>query len=237
MRRPGSRPAHGATERAGRPVDRRPVALVPGYPARVLTGRILDAEAAQLDRLRDLPFVRALAAGEVPGPALVRWLQEDLWFVRLLRRSVGLLLAAAPDEDAADAIAAAFPALDEEIRRFEAELARVGHAPSAAPHPLTARFDRLLRDAASTGFGTGIGAYWATEHAYLHAWSTVRGDAPPSGPYADWIENWTSPAFGAFVAALGRLVDEHADPAAALPLAHEVLAFEAGFWEHCWAAA
>lgn len=203
----------------------------------MLTERILRSEAPALERLRDRPFVRALATGEVPEPALVRWLQEDLWFVRLLRRSVGLLLAAAPDEDAADVIAGAFPALDEEIRRFEAELARLGQAPSPAPHPLTARFDRLLRDAAAAGFATGIAPYWATEHAYLHAWSSVRGDGPAGGPYAGWIENWTSPAFAAFVAALGRLVDQHGDAAVALPLAHEVLAFEVDFWEVCWVAA
>ena len=36
---------------------------------------------------------------------------------------------------------------------------------------------------------------------------------------------------------VGHLLDARAaDPAAALPLAHEVLAFELDFWEHCWAA-
>ncbi|MEZ5100836.1 MAG: hypothetical protein R3C15_13755 [Thermoleophilia bacterium] len=200
------------------------------------TRQILAREAALLEALPGRPFVRALAAGDVPRPALVRWLQEDLWFVRLLRRPVGLLLADAPDERAADVVAGAFPALDGEIRRFEAELARLGAAPAPAPCALVARFDRLLRDAAAAGFATGIAAYWATEHAYLHAWSAVRGDGPARGPYAAWIENWTSPGFAAFVAGLGRLADEHADPAAALPLAHEVLALEVELWDHCWAA-
>lgn len=195
---------------------------------------ILDAAAREREAIAREPFVEALAAGRAPDPVVARWAREDLWFVRGLRRAVGRLMADAPDEAAVDLLAGAVPVLADECARLAAQATALGADPEAPADPLTVRFVNLLREAAAAGFGVGIAPYWAAEAAYLEAWTGVRERIGLTGPYAPWIENWTSAGFAAFVDALGRLVDAYGDPGAGAALAAEVFVLEREFWRMCW---
>ena len=135
------------------------------------------------------------------------------------------------DEPALAATTAEMRSLGWDVGVAVADVSRAGPVAAA---PLTARFTGFLEGTAAAGFATGIAAYWATELAYLDAWGSVRARVGSTGPYTGWIENWTSPAFAAFVDGLGSLVDRHADAGTAPGRALTVLAFERAFWRSCW---
>ena len=192
-----------------------------------------DAEAV-LAEIGEEPFLAALAADELPDAALARWVREDTHFLRALRRMIARLILDAPDERCVDVIAGAYPALQFELDRFAREAERLGEGLGEAPAALTARFTAMLMDAADAGFAEGIGTYWAVELAYLEAWTAVRRRVGLSEPYAEWIENWTSDGFRAFVDALAAIVDEHGDPAAVRRRSEEVFALERELWRWCF---
>ena len=192
-----------------------------------------DAEAV-LAEIGEEPFLAALAADELPDAALARWVREDTHFLRALRRMIARLILDAPDEHCVDVIAGAYPALQFELDRFAREAERLGEDLGEAPASITARFTELLAEAADAGFAEGIGTYWAVELAYLEAWTAVRRRVGLSEPYAEWIENWTSDGFRAFVDALAAIVDEHGDPAAVRRRSEEVFALERELWRWCF---
>ncbi len=203
----------------------------------MLTATILAEAEAVLAEIGEEPFLGAMAADELPDAALARWVREDTHFLRALRRMIARLIVVAPDESSVDVISAAYPALQSELDRFAREAERLRVELGSQPAPLTARFAGMLLEAADAGFAEGIGAYWAVEVAYLDAWSAVRRRVGLHGPYADWIENWTSDAFRDFVAALGAIVDAHGDPDAVRRRAGEVFAFERQLWRWCFEGA
>jgi len=70
---------------------------------------------------------------------------------------------------------------------------------------------------------------FGVENSYLAAWSAL----PPSGPYAEFIERWSSPDFAAYVAALGELVERQPHEAAQ-ECFNRVLMHEREFWKMSW---
>ena len=200
----------------------------------MLTATILADAESVLAGIGEEPFLGAMAADELPDAALARWVREDTHFLRALRRMIARLIVAAPDERSVDLIAGAYPALQYELDRFAREAERLAIDLEGEPAPVTARFAEMLLAAADAGFPEGIGAYWAAEVAYLDAWSAVRRRVGLRGPYADWIENWTSDGFRDFVAALGEIVDAHGDPDAVSRRAGEVFALERELWRWCF---
>ncbi len=200
----------------------------------MLTATILAEAEAVLGGIGEEPFLGAMAADELPDAALARWVREDTHFLRALRRMIAQLIVVAPDERSVDVIAAAYPALQFELDRFAREAERLRVDLDSEPAPVTARFAEMLLEAVGTGFSEGIGAYWAAEVAYLDAWSAVRRRVGLRGPYADWIENWTSDGFRDFVAALGAIVDAHGHPDAVRRRAGEVFTLERELWRWCF---
>jgi thiaminase/transcriptional activator TenA len=199
----------------------------------MLTQSILRDSRPALSSIAREPFLVALAEDRLSDAALGRWVREDTHFLHALRRSTALLVADAPSERAVDVITSAYPALRSELDRFAEAARRIGEEIGSDPQGVTRRFNELLFSSARAGFAEGIGVYWAVEMAYLEAWSTVRDAVGVTGTHAGWIENWTSEAFRAFVADLGVLVDEHADPRAARRGTAEVLSLEQELWRWC----
>ena len=200
----------------------------------MLTATILAEAESVLAGIGEEPFLAAMAADELPDAALARWVREDTHFLRALRRMIAQLIVVAPDERSVDVIAGAYPALQSELDRFAREAERLGIQLESEPAPVTTRFAEMLMEAADAGFPEGIGTYWAAEVAYLDAWSAVRRRVGLRGPYADWIENWTSDGFRDFVATLGTIVDAHGDPDAVSRRADEVFALERQLWQWCF---
>src|SRR6266545_2276628 len=99
---------------------------------------------------------------------------------------------------------------------------------------LVAEADAFARTAVARGFPA------AAERAYLDTWTAVAARSPAGSPYREWIDNWTGEPFRAFVADLGRELDELAgspSPAVAERLGSVftgAVRFELAFWEMCW---
>lgn len=182
-------------------------------------------------RPEDHPFVHAAADGTLAPEAFDRWLVEDHHFVVGFRRFLARLVELAPDEDARDLLAAAQVPLQAELDLFRAEAGKRGLDLGAEPSPTTLGYTSFLLAAPADGWPVALAVLYGAEKAYFDAWSVVRATAERSSPYWSFIDNWSSPAFGAWVDDLAALVDRLApDPAVDRAL-ERVVRFELRFWD------
>lgn len=182
-------------------------------------------------RPEDHPFVHAAADGTLAPEAFDRWLVEDHHFVVGFRRFLARLVELAPDEDVRDLLAAAQVPLQAELDLFRAEAGKRGLDLGAEPSPTTLGYTSFLLAAPADGWPVALTVLYGAEKAYFDAWSVVRATAERSSPYWSFIDNWSSPAFGAWVDDLAALVDRLApDPAVDRAL-ERVVRFELRFWD------
>jgi thiaminase/transcriptional activator TenA len=202
--------------------------------------RLVEANRAVWAAMAAHPFVLGLAGGTLPDAALRAWVQQDRVFVLEERRMVAALRGHGPPAELDRLLAGMDATLLAEADAFAAAAGGRGFAADAEPWPVCLGYTAYLRCAAHEGLLEGLTALYAAERAYLDTWTAVAAASPPGSPYHGWVENWTSPAFRAFVAALGGHLDELAGaPAAALRerLAarfRDAARFELAFWEMCW---
>lgn len=182
-------------------------------------------------RPEDHPFVHAAADGTLAPEAFDRWLVEDHHFVVGFRQFLARLVELAPDEDVRDLLAAAQVPLQAELDLFRAEAGKRGLDLGAEPSPTTLGYTSFLLAAPADGWPVALAVLYGAEKAYFDAWSVVRATAERSSPYWSFIDNWSSPAFGAWVDDLAALVDRLApDPAVDRAL-ERVVRFELRFWD------
>jgi thiaminase/transcriptional activator TenA len=179
------------------------------------------------------PFLDGIRDGSLPAADLDRWLVQDALFVADLLRFQARLLARAP-RPAQAALVTGLVGLVEELTWFEEQAAGRGIDLAAAPAAATERYAALLERLDAAPPSSALAALWVLERVYLDAWTSA---APGAGPYAAFVEHWTTPAFTAYVASLEQAADTLlADPLLAEgeqeldPLLGEVLAAEAAFW-------
>jgi thiaminase len=183
----------------------------------------------------DHPFVVAAADGTLPVEAFNRWLVEDHFFVVGFRRFAGRLLSIAPDEQSRDVIAGTVPALQAELELFRAEAAARGLDLDAEPCPTNLGYTSFLAASADDGWPVAVTVLYGAELAYFEAWSAVRASASAHhSPYWPFIDNWSSPAFGQWVASLAALLPEPVTPAMSRAF-DRVVRFEARFWDAVYA--
>lgn len=175
------------------------------------------------------PFLDALAAGSLDEDALRRWLAQDYLFVKDLMAFQAILLARAP-RDCHNPLISGLTALDKELAWFESHAARLRVDLGIPNHSICRRYtDFLMRCAYTKPCPVLLAILFGVEASYLAAWSAVA----PSGPYAEFIERWSSADLAAYVAALGALVERHPHQAAQEHF-NEVLAHEREFWRMSW---
>ncbi len=104
------------------------------------------------------------------------------------------------------------------------------HPPLERPHPdCQAYGDLLMRSAYSQPLPVLLAMLYGVEASYLAAWSALA----PTGPYAEFIERWSSPAFADYVTSLRQLT-EHYPHEAAQEFFNRILAAERDFWRMSW---
>jgi thiaminase len=179
----------------------------------------------------DHPFVRAAADGTLPREAFDRWLVEDHHFVVGFRRFLARMVELAPDESARDLLAGAQVPLQAELDLFRAEAEKRGLDLTAEPGPTTLGYTSFLLAAPADGWPVALAILYGAEKAYFDAWSVVRTQSEASSPYWLFIDNWSSPAFGAWVDDLAQLMATLApDPEVDRAL-ERVVRFELRFWD------
>jgi thiaminase/transcriptional activator TenA len=200
-----------------------------------MTEELLRRHAAEWRAATRHPFLDGVRDGTLPADAFRSWLAQDRLFVEDLLRFQARLLARAP-RHAQAVLAGGLVALEAELGWFEAQAGERGLRPDVERQPATEGYRRLLAELDGRPFAAGLVALWALERAYLDAW----GWASPGHPsYRPFVEHWTVPAFGAYVAGLAAAADralaespEGAGPAEAA--FGETVRAERAFWEMAW---
>jgi thiaminase/transcriptional activator TenA len=176
------------------------------------------------------PFLVAAADGTLAADAFDRWLVEDHHFVVGFRRFLARLVELAPDEAARDALAGGLGALQGELDLFRSEAAARGLDLAGEPAPTTLGYTSYLLASTADGWPAAVTVLYGAEKAYFDAWSAVRAATDASAsPYARFVDNWSSPAFGAWVDQVAALVD--ALPAPDHATFERVVRFELRFWD------
>jgi thiaminase len=175
------------------------------------------------------PFLDALAAGSLGADAFLRWLRQDYLFASGLMAFQAILLSKAP-RDCHRPLIEGLAALDCELGWFESHTTRLLVDLDIAPHATCRRYmDFLIRCAYTEPYPVPLAMLFGVEASYLAAWSALL----PSGPYAEFIERWSSADFAAYVGRLGALADRNPHEAAQEHF-NEVLVYEREFWEMSW---
>lgn len=197
------------------------------------TGRLLEANADLWAAITAHPFVAAAAGGTLPRSAFDRWLVADHFYVVGFRRFLARLVEIAPDEPARDLLAGALVPLQAELDLFRRE-ARVRDLDLAAePDPVTLGYTAYVVASPADGWPVAATVLYGAEKAYVDAWRTVRAGADRDSPYWSFVDNWSSPAFAAWVDEVAALLDRTVtspDPAVETAF-RRVARFELAFWD------
>ena len=174
-------------------------------------------------------FLNALAAGSLAANSFRRWLAQDYLFAKDLMAFQAVLLTKTP-RDCHKPLTGGLAALDNEMGWFESHAAGLQVDLDIPPHPTCRRYtDFLLRCVYTQPYPVLLAILFGVEASYLAAWSAL----PLSGPYAEFIERWSSADFATYVAALGGLAERHTHEAAQEHF-NEVLGHEREFWKMSW---
>jgi formylaminopyrimidine deformylase / aminopyrimidine aminohydrolase len=196
-------------------------------------GALLAGSRTPWTQLGEHPFVTDAADGSLRRAVFDRWLVADHCFVVGFRRFLTGMVALAPDEHAADVLAAGIPALQGELDLFRREAAARGLDLAAEPGPVVLGYTAFLRASLQDGYPVALAVLYGAEKAYFDAWSVVRAGASRDSDYWSFIDNWSSPAFAGWVAALAGLLDAVAPqgPSDAMRQAFDrVVRYELRFW-------
>ena len=196
---------------------------------------LLAGAVSEWPKLASHPFVVATADGTLPSATFGRWLVADHHFVVGFRRFLARLVELAPHERARDVLAGGLGALQAELDLFRVEAAERGlDLDGDEPSLTTLGYTAYLLASAADGWPTALTVLFGAEKAYFDAWSAVRAQTDPSSPYWRFVDNWSAPAFGAWVDEVASLVDELGKPD------HRTFArvvrFELAFWDDVAAA-
>jgi thiaminase/transcriptional activator TenA len=194
---------------------------------------LLDGSGPSWFRLGAHPFIAQAGDGSLRRATFDRWLVADHYFVVGFRRFLTGLVTMAPDEHAADVLAAGLGALQAELDLFRREAAARGLDLAAEPGPITLGYTAFLRASLQDGYEVALAVLYGAEKAYFDAWSAVRAGAQADSDYWPFVDNWSSPAFAGWVASLAGLLDAVAPggPSTAMRVAFDrVVRFELRFW-------
>ncbi|HUU95971.1 MAG TPA: TenA family transcriptional regulator [Phycisphaerae bacterium] len=174
-------------------------------------------------------FLEGIGDGTLPPEAFERWLAQDYLFARGLTSFQAVMAAKAP-RDAHGPLIGGLAAMHAEMSWFESHLADRGIDLQADAHPVYRRYvDFLIASAYSAPFEVLCAIVYGVEVSYLAAWSALEA----AGPYAEFIERWSSEPFTEYVRSLLELCNRHPhrDQQAAF---NQVLRHERDFWRMTW---
>ena len=168
---------------------------------------LLEGSRESWVRLSGHPFVHQAGDGTLRRASFDRWLVNDHFFVVGFRRFLTGLVTLAPDEHAADVLAAGLVPLQGELDLFRREAATRGLDLDAEPGPIALGYTAFLRASLQDGYEVALAVLYGAEKAYFDAWSAVRAGADRDSDYWPFVDNWSSPAFAGWVASLAGLLD------------------------------
>jgi thiaminase len=201
--------------------------------AGTVAAELLTGSGAPWSQLSGHPFIAAAGGGSLGRATFDRWLVADHYFVVGFRRFLSGLVTLAPDEHAADVLAAGLTALQAELDLFRRQAATRGLDLDAEPGPIALGYTAFLRASLQDGYPVALAVLYGAEKAYFDAWSAVRATASRDSAYWAFVDNWSSPSFAGWVAEIAGLLDaiSAGGPTPAMRQAFDrVVRFEVRFW-------
>lgn len=186
------------------------------------------------------PWVRGLAEGDLPEPALVAWAQQCRLFCLLERRALLRLRASAPPPQLDAILERLLDDAEREPRQLAETLESLGAPVTSEPWPTCLGYGSYVQGCANDGLLEGMAAICAVERSYLDTWTTLLPAVPPRSRWRGWVENWSAPPFRDLVGGICSSFEDLAGtPSAAgwtrLELIFRTVAcWELEFWEMCW---
>lgn len=180
-----------------------------------LSDRILQDNAALLDRMLTHPFVRGIEDGTLSDAAWRRYLVYEGAFVRTAIAIFAHATAKAPDLAAQKRLIAVQGALaHDQMDYFDRTFATLGIAPDI-PHPPTVTdFDRGMLDIAERGdFIDIVAAMFAAEWMYWTWCSRAARHAIADPQIRDWVDMHADDDFAAQARWLKDTIDRQATDA------------------------
>jgi len=175
------------------------------------------------------PFLRRLAAGEVPERSTYAWMEQNFRFVEGLLAFQAKLIPEAPRRHRL-VLAHGLVGIVEDLDWMEAQPIN-----SEAPaHPARERYLAFLRMLSQEPYVVGIVGLWAINRAFHDAWSAA---APQARVFRDLVDHWMSPEFQAYMHDLGEIAEEawlradEQEKRRIHALVEEVIRLEWGVWD------
>lgn len=201
--------------------------------AGTVAGELLAGSRAPWSQLSAHPFVARAGDGSLRRASFDRWLVADHFFVVGFRRFLTGLVTLAPDEHAADVLAAGLGPLQAELDLFRREAATRGLDLDAEPGPIAVGYTAFLRASLQDGYPVALAVLYGAEKAYFDAWSAVRAGASRDSDYWPFVDNWSSASFAGWVASVAGLLDAVTPGGPTQPMRSafdRVVRFELRFW-------
>jgi thiaminase len=201
--------------------------------AGTVAGELLAGSRAPWSQLAAHPFIARAGDGSLRRASFDRWLVADHFFVVGFRRFLTGLVTLAPDEHAADVLAAGLGALQAELDLFRREAATRGLDLDAEPGPIAVGYTAFLRASLQDGYPVALAVLYGAEKAYFDAWSAVRAEASRDSDYWPFVDNWSSASFAGWVASVAGLLDAVTPGGPTEPMRSafdRVVRFELRFW-------
>lgn len=174
-------------------------------------------------------FLAAIRDGTLPPEACQRWLEQDYLFAKGITTLLAIATAKTP-RPAQQVLIQGLNAMDAELDWFEENLGERGLELNVTPHPICGRYvDFLINVGYSQPFEVLLAVLYGVEVSYLCAWSALRS----KGPYAEFIDRWSSPPFARYVQELLDLCDQYTHPNQQA-LFDTVMRHERDFWRMTW---
>lgn len=156
------------------------------------------------------PFVRGIAAGDLPQASFVFYVEQDAFFLRGFARAYALAFAKAPDTEAMETIRALLDGVFEELRLHGGYAERWGADLDPEPAPATLAYtDFLLRVAWSEPVGHILAAMTPCMRLYAHLGQQLAPEAEPTSPYREWVDTYADPEFDGLADRMEALLDRH----------------------------
>lgn len=158
------------------------------------------------------PFVRGIAAGDLPRERFAFYVGQDAYYLTAFARAYALAVAKAPDGAGMRAFRDLLDGALGELALHSGYAARWGINLNPDPAPATQAYtDFLLRVAWSEPVGRIAAAMTPCMRLYAYLGRSLRPHLNPSSPYREWVETYASEDFEALASRLEELLDRYDD--------------------------
>lgn len=199
---------------------------------------MLRESADLLEDSRNHPFLLQTADGTIPDASFLRWLEQDYLWVLEFERFLSVLAGRAPKQFRRR-LAEAVVDFHSEVALFEELAAETGANLFDAPMTFSCHAYRCFLQAAAHvyPFEEAMALCYASEYAYMDAWTQVKLAQKGPGRWQAFIDRWSDPAYREWVAYIASVLDALGAGAAAATQSRMIETFQTGlfyeirFWD------